>query len=448
MQRHHEFIMSSETVVTATDPALQLPIFIGLDTATATSVLQHLHRDQVSAGQVIIEQGSSGDDLYVVERGQVKVTRLLENGIEEFIAILEAGEIFGEMALLEQQPRSARIVAHSDATLLSISRQTFNELVTESPAVAIHLLRRVSARLRQRNDQQEALLTEKCRLVNELAAKNAELERTLLQLQKAMETVAEHERVIYDLEIARQIQFQMLPATFPCVPGLELFASTVPSQWVGGDFFDVLYNGQNRICLLLGDVSGKGIAAAMQMARLMGDFRAAVCQREDPLSVVHALNESVCARNLNWASFVTLQYVVIDTARQSMEFICAGHPPLIMCRANGQLEWLGHAANLPLGIDVTHTYQIEVDTILPGDRLLLYSDGAYEAKNAANQMFGLSQLATAFARSPNAPKVAIEALRHALTDFSGLETLTDDTTFLCVYAPFSTPPGRATDSGG
>ncbi len=78
-----------------------------------------------------------------------------------------------------------------------------------------------------------------------------------MQLQQAMETVAEHERVTRDLEIARQIQIQMLPTAFPHVPGLELFASTVPSQWVGGDFYDVLYEG-DRVCLLLGDVSGKG----------------------------------------------------------------------------------------------------------------------------------------------------------------------------------------------
>jgi sigma-B regulation protein RsbU (phosphoserine phosphatase) len=378
----------------------------------------------------------------------VQVTRLLENGMEDVIAILGVGEIFGEMAVLEQRPRSARVVAQSDVTLLSISRQTFDYLVEESPAVAVHLLQRISSRLRQRNDQQAALLDEKLRLLDALAAKNTELERTLVQLQKAMETVAEHERVTRDLEMARQIQFQMLPTTFPHVPGLELFASTVPSQRVGGDFFDVIYEGQNRVCLLLGDVSGKGIAAAMQMARLMGDFRAAVRQREDPRSVVQALNESVCARNLTWSSFVTLQYVVIDTVRQSLEFICAGHPPLMLCHADGQLEWLGQAANLPLGIDVTYTYQTEVYTILPGDRLLLYSDGAYEAKNEASQMFGLAQLATAFATTPQTPEAAIEALRRTLTNFSNLETLADDTTFLCVYAPLSTPAYRSTNSRG
>ena len=438
--------MSNKTIVSGPDPALQLPIFLGLDAATAASVLQHLHRETVAAGQVIFEQDASGDDLYVVESGQVQVIRRLQNGMEEILATLGAGEIFGEMALLEQQPRSARVVAYSDVKLLSISRQTFNDLIEESPAVAVHLLQRVSARLRDRNRQQEALLNEKRRLVDELAAKNTELERTLVQLQKAMETVAEHERVTRDLEIARQIQFQMLPTTFPQVLGLELFASTVPSQWVGGDFFDVHYDGRSRVCLLLGDVSGKGIAAAMQMARLMGEFRACVCQREEPRRVVQALNESVCARNLTWTSFVTLQYVVIDTVRKTLEYICAGHPPLIMCHADGQMAWLGQVANLPLGIDVSFAYQSETYPILPGDRLLLYSDGAYEAKNKDGDMFSLSQLAATFAATPKAPEAAVQVLRHALTHFTASEALADDTTLFCVYAHLHPPPCGATDS--
>ena len=427
--------MSHNPSSSSIDPALQLPIFTGLDPETAAFVLRHLHRSHLSAGQIIFEQGSSGDDLYVIESGQVQVIRRLESGIEDVLATLNAGEIFGEMALLEQQPRSALVIASTETQLLSLSRQTFDSLIEESPAIAVHLLRRVSARLRERNEQQEILLNEKLRLVDELAAKNTELERTLAQLQKAMETVAEHKRVTRDLELAQHIQSQMLPTTFPQVPGLDLFASTVPSQWVGGDFYDVLYDGGSRLSLLLGDVSGKGIPAAMQMARLMGDFRAIARQREDPLSVVQALNESVCARNLAWTSFVTLQYVVIDLTRRTLELICAGHPPLLLCHADGQIEWLGKAANVPLGIDNAFIYQPETHTLSPGDRLLLYSDGAYEAKNAAADLFGLSQLATVFAQAPKPPKATIDTLRHALQTFTMADSLSDDTTFFCAYAP-------------
>ncbi len=433
MQPNREPNMKTEAVKPIDDPALQLPIFAGLDTQAASLVLQHLQRVVVPAGRVIFEQESLGDDLYVIENGQVQVIRQLENGIDNALAVLEGGEIFGEMALLEEQPRSARVVAYTDVSLLSISRQTFDRLIEESPTVAVHLLKRISARLRERNEHQEVLLNEKLQLIDELATKNAQLERTLMELQQALETVAEHERVTRDLEIARQIQLQMLPTTFPQVPGLALFASTVPSQWVGGDFFDVLFEG-DRVCLLLGDVSGKGIPAAMQMARLMGEFRACARQRDDPVGVVQALNESVCARNLAWTSFVTLQYVVIDLALRSLQFICAGHPPLFLCHADGQVDWLGQVANLPLGIDASFIYQQEAYPLLPGDRLLLYSDGAYEAKNEAGDMFSLSQLAAVFADTPPAPEATIETLRGILADFTGSASLDDDTTFFCAQA--------------
>ncbi len=177
----------------------------------------------------------------------------------------------------------------------------------------------------------------------------------------------------------------------------------------------------------------------MQMARLMGEFRACARQRDDPVGVVQALNESVCARNLTWTSFVTLQYVVIDTVSQTLQFICAGHPPLFLCHRDGQVDWLGQVANLPLGIDASFVYQHEEYPLQPGDRLLLYSDGAYEAKDEAGHIFSLSQLAAAFAEAPQAPELAIETLRRILADFTASVTLGDDTTFFCVYAWDSEP---------
>src|SRR5437879_8982191 len=104
----------------------------------------------------------------------------------------------------------------------------------------------------------------------------AALQQALADLRAALVTVAEHERVKRDLEIAREIQRQMLPAAFPQAAGLRLHATTVPATWVGGDLYDAIRLAADRVGLLLGDVSGKGIPAALQMARLMGEFRACV----------------------------------------------------------------------------------------------------------------------------------------------------------------------------
>ena len=241
--------------------------------------------------------------------------------------------------------------------------------------------------------------------------------------------MAEHERVKRDLEIARQIQRQMLPTVFPQVPGLELYATTVPSRGSGG-FLRRRKRWTADAWLVAGDVSGKGIPAAMQMARLMGEFRASVSHRADPEGVMQVLNELLCQRNVQWTSFVTIQYLVLDMARQHIRFICAGHPPIILCHADGRLEHLGVLSNVPLGIDAMFAYRQEAHQLFPGDRLLLYSDGAHELRDTHGGMLGLSRLADIFAAAPPQPELAIRTIQETL-DAQDTRSPHDDTTFLC-----------------
>jgi phosphoserine phosphatase RsbU/P len=406
-------------------------LLAGLDGVATALVTQHLRRVVLPAGHVVFEDNAPGDTLYIIESGRVQVSKTLENGQEHVFAELGPGEFFGEMALLEEKPRSARVSTLALTSLLAMPRDTFNTLIEHHPAVAANFLKEISARLRQRNHIQEVLLREKQALVEELAAKNVALERALAELRAAMETVAEHERVKRDLEIARQIQRQMLPTVFPQVPGLELYATTVPSRWVGGDLYDAVEVAPQTLGLLLGDVSGKGIPAAMQMARLLGEFRASVSHRADPEGVMQVLNELLCQRNVQWTSFVTVQYVVLDMAQQQAHFICAGHPPIILCHADGQLEYIGAVSNVPLGIDEMFPYRQEFRQLSPGDRLLLYSDGAYEVRNTQGVMLGLSRLAEIFAAAPPEPEIAIRTIQKTLDAFGGTQSPHDDTTFLC-----------------
>jgi sigma-B regulation protein RsbU (phosphoserine phosphatase) len=406
-------------------------LFGGLDGVATALFVKHLQRVVLPAGHVVFEDNAPGDTLYIIESGRVQVSKRLENGQEHVFAELGPNEFFGEMALLEEKPRSARVSTLTPASLLAMPRDTFNNLIEQHPAVAANFLKVISARLRQRNHMQEILLREKQGLVEELAAKNVALEHTLAELRTAMETVTEHERVKRDLEIARQIQYQMLPPVFPQVPGLEVSATTVPSRWVGGDFYDAVCVGPQTLGLLLGDVSGKGIPAAIQMARIMGEFRASVSHRADPEGVMQVLNELLCQRNVQWTSFVTVQYLVLDMAQQQIRFICAGHPPIILCHADGRLEYLGELSNVPLGIDAMFTYRQEVHQLSPGDRLLLYSDGAYELRDAQGEMLGLPRLADIFAAAPPQPDLAIRTIQETLDAFGDTHSPHDDTTLFC-----------------
>ena len=393
-------------------PADPLAIFAALDASDVALIQAHVHEETFPANQVIFEDNAPGDCLYIVKSGRLQVSKTLANGQEHTLAELGPGEMFGEMALLENQPRSARVVTCTPAHLWVMSRQTFEMLMAQHPIVVVQLLKTVSTRLRERS---------------------LELEQTVAELRAAMQTVAEHERVKRDLEIARHIQQQMLPLDFPCMDGLQLHATMVPSRWVGGDFYDAVDLGHQRLGLLLGDVSGKGIPAAMQMARLMGEFRACMSHSSDPSRVLQLLNDLLCARSVAWTSFVTVQYLVLDLAMRRVQFICAGHPPILARRQDGRVEQLGAVTNLPLGIDASFVYHHEEDTFAPGDRFLLYSDGAYEVHNATGELFGLARLTEAFAAAPAAPAAAVASIQDALQTFHAAEGLDDDTTFFCAH---------------
>jgi sigma-B regulation protein RsbU (phosphoserine phosphatase) len=387
-----------------------LAIFPDLDPTAVALIQAHLAEETFPANQVIFEDGAPGDCLYIIKSGWLRVSKTLDNGQEHTLAELGPGEMFGEMALLEHKPRSARVSTRTPVHLWVISHQTFDMLITHHPLVAVQLLKTVSTRLR---------------------ARSHELEQTVAELRAAMQTVAEHERVKRDLEIARHIQQQMLPRDFPRLEGLQLHATMVPSRWVGGDFYDAVDVGEQRLGLLLGDVSGKGIPAAMQMARLMGEFRACMRHSPAPASVLQLLNELLCARSTGWTSFVTVQYLVLELTTRRAQFICAGHPPILVHRQDGRVEQFGTVANLPLGIDTSFVYQHEEGTFAPGDRFLLYSDGAYEVHNATGELFGLTRLTQAFAEAPATPTAAIAFLQQTLHTFHAAEGLDDDTTLVC-----------------
>ena len=410
---------SEETVVvenhtpphpTPVPPADPSAFFAGIDPRAVALIQAYLQEETLPANHVIFEDNEPGDCLYIVKSGRLQVSKTLANGQEHTLAELGPGEMFGEMAILEHKPRSARVSTCTPVHLWVMSRQTFEMLITEHPIVMVQLLKTISSRLRERSH---------------------ELEQTVAELKVAMQTVAEHERVKRDLEIARHIQQHMLPLDFPHFDGLQLHATTVPSRWVGGDFYDAVDLGNQRLGLLLGDVSGKGIPAAMQMARLMGEFRACMSHSPAPSSVLQLLNELLCARSIGWTSFVTVQYLVLDLATRDVQFICAGHPPILVRRHDGRVEQLGAVSNLPLGIDASFVYRHEESTFVPGDRFLLYSDGAYEVHNATGELFGLTQLIAAFATAPAPPAATITSIQNVLQTFHAAEGLDDDTTFVC-----------------
>jgi len=210
----------------------------------------------------------------------------------------------------------------------------------------------------------------------------------LRRLQIDLEEYSRHlelarERIKLDLELARGVQRGFLPLRMPEVPGYEFFAHYESAYEVGGDYYDFIALPRNRIAVLLGDVAGKGVVAALLMAKLCADARFCMLTESDPATAVTKLN-SLMNKSGIADRFVTLVAVVLDPVSHTVTLVNAGHPPpLIYHRATCNVEEAisNEVTGLPLGVLDDFEYASCQVSLEPGDTILAFTDGVTEAVN-------------------------------------------------------------------
>ncbi len=196
-------------------------------------------------------------------------------------------------------------------------------------------------------------------------------------------------RLDHELEIASQIQRQLLPKSFPKLPQLAVMGSTLACLSVGGDCFDVIELGGGRYGFFVGDVSGKGITAALLATLLQGVFYTTAALDIPLAEIVSRVNQYLCERSSD-DRYATLFYGVLDPAGR-LEYVSAGHvPPIVRCRS-GKIEPLG-SGNFPVGMFAEAEYTAASVDLQPGDFLVIYTDGVTEAYNLQSEMFGEERL--------------------------------------------------------
>ncbi|MGA7624814.1 MAG: PP2C family protein-serine/threonine phosphatase [Candidatus Acidiferrales bacterium] len=220
----------------------------------------------------------------------------------------------------------------------------------------------------------------------------AHLEGKNFELQRALESGnTRSQQQEQELDKAREIQEWLLPKKIPQVRGLEVAGVWQPASVVGGDYFDVLKFSDSRIGVCIGDVTGKGISAALLMANLQASFRAFAAEDVSPGILVGKMNE-VISNNIAPDRFVTFCYCSIDMAENRLTFASAGHWPPILFHKSGEAVPL-REGGAPLGIFPDRRYEDAGFQLDSGDRLVLYTDGLTEATNSHGQEFGERGLA-------------------------------------------------------
>jgi serine phosphatase RsbU (regulator of sigma subunit)/predicted ester cyclase len=226
----------------------------------------------------------------------------------------------------------------------------------------------------------------------------------------------ERERIEQELQVARQIQQELLPETIPELEGWRIAAYYGPAREVGGDFYDFLEFPDGRLGLVVGDATGHGMPAALVMATTRGMLRAVVQSLESPGEVLARVNEALVA-DIPPSTFVTCFYGVLDPESGRLVYANAGHN-LPCRRQDGQVDEL-RARGVPLGLMPIMSYEEKEATLETGDSTLFYSDGLVEAHSPQGEMFGVPQLRRLVAEHDAEERALAGFLMDKLRSFTG-----------------------------
>ncbi len=222
------------------------------------------------------------------------------------------------------------------------------------------------------------------------------------QRQAIAEKLEAERRAAQELEIAKQVQARLFPQTLPAFRSLDYAGICIQARHVGGDYYDFLALGQNRLALLVGDISGKGIAAALLMANLQANLRSQFAlAREQPQLLLQSVNR-LFYENTVESAYATFFFADYDEQAQRLRYANCGHLPALLLRHDGTVERL-HSTGTVLGLFKEWDCPAAESPFYAGDTLVLYTDGVTESFNAEGEEFGEQRLVEALQQRRELP---------------------------------------------
>jgi len=240
-----------------------------------------------------------------------------------------------------------------------------------------------------------------------------------------------------DLEIAREIQRWLVPESPPELPGIEIAFISRPANTVGGDYYDAFLRASpnskpnsKRLLLVVADVAGKSVPAALLMATFQASLRTLAEANTSLLELVEGLNRYACAHSLGGRRFTTAFFGELEPETRVLSYVRAGHNAPVIRRASGSLERL-ETGDVPLGIDPRTRFTCGTATLAPRDLLVIFTDGLIEAVNEADQEFGEPRVLEVLKSSDaSGAQATLKKLLSAVEAFVGHARQHDDITCL------------------
>ncbi len=253
-----------------------------------------------------------------------------------------------------------------------------------------------------------------------LALENAWMHREIIEKRK----------IERELDLAREIQRNFYPNLPESYGGVQIAASSVMCEAVGGDYIDYFPLGDGRFMVMLGDVSGKGIGAALVMTSLHATCRALSKHVHSLEKIAMILNDTL-VETTGPGTFVTLMILLVDPVRLRVHYICAGHNPPLHVDCTGKSELIDKGGGPPVGLFAHLSYSREIVELERGSVLVIYTDGVSEAENDKREQYGIERLSnTVVANRAKSASDVHDVIRTALSTFIADEPASDDSTMI------------------
>lgn len=382
------------------DPIARQAIFSEVAFSTLESLAEYWGIRSLQTGQVLLSPGEVNHHLYLLLDGSLNVHLDRQDGETGFL--IEPGECTGEISIIDGRPATAYVVAAEPSQILAVQDSRFWGEFMRHPQIARNFMRLFAERFRARN----------------------------LTMQKALEERLRYEHLERELGIAQEIQAGMLPRALDLCPALDLAAKMVPARHVGGDFYDLFMVGDEEVCVVIGDVAGKGVPAALFMARTMTQLRSEMLHARSLETAVGNLNAALCQDN-DRCMFVTLIVGVVNWRSGQFRYVVGGHNPAVLGERGAAYGFLPQPEGILVGVDPQADYRAASASLRVGDVLVLYTDGITEAMNPAHELFTDGRLLECLntAEAGSSAQV-VEAIESAVRAFVTGAPPSDDLTLV------------------
>jgi len=401
-----------------------VPLFKSLPSEDLARFVKNLKLWDAPAGTLILEEGRPGSEFYIILQGQVEILRALGTAEESHMGMRQPGEFIGEMGLLGRgAPRSATALAATGVQLLIVTYEDFNELLKSHPEMGYEMASVLSERLTEALNH----------TINYLHQRNEELQHAYDELKAAQARIIEQEKLEHSLQTARKIQYSILPAEIPQPDGYEIGTLMEPAQAVGGDFFGVYTLDEQNKALIVGDVSEKGMPAAIFMAQCHALLRASIQSGQSTTEAMERVNSLLLEMNAQ-GMFVTIIYGILNIPSGEFRYTRAGHELPLILDANGKVTFPEVGTGGILGVWGNPWLQEKSLVIPKGGLMVLYSDGVTDGRNVEGQRFGEERFVEYVARYGNhqSAQQTCQGVFDVLVTFQSGTTQYDDITLLAV----------------